>query len=224
MIYPTIIVDDFFDNPKKVKNLASTLEYKKDPEGRWPGERTTFLHQINYPFFNHVHLKILSILYPNDFRKINYSASSFFQKIASKRHGNKGWVHKDVESEITAIIYLSDHENCGTSLWRNKNFFDTDTTMFEKRKLNKLWQKNSYDKKETDIINKNNSNFKKILNVDSVFNRLVLFDSNHHHSAEGFLDEKIEEDRLTLVTFIEKLNFNDRQIRYSLTECKRLDK
>jgi hypothetical protein len=221
MIYPTIIVDDFFDNPKKVKDLASTLEYQKDPEGRWPGERTTFLHQINYPFFNHVHLKILSILYPNDFRKINYTASSCFQSISGKRHVNTGWVHKDVGSEITGIIYLSDHKNCGTSLWKNKNFFDTDTTMFEKRKFNK---KDLYDKKEKDILSKHNDNFKKILQVDSIFNRLVLFDSHQHHSAENFLDENIKEDRLTLLTFIEKITFNDKQIRYPLTECKRLDK
>ncbi len=221
MIYPTVIVDDFFDNPQKVRNFSNKLEYEKDPEGRWPGERTKGLHEIDYNFFNHVHLKILSVLYPNDFRKINYSASSCFQKISAKRHMNPGWIHKDVGSEITGIIYLSDHKNCGTSLWKNKNFFDTDNTMVEKRKFNKS---ESYNKNEKDILTKHNNNFKSIMKVDSIFNRLVLFDSHHHHSAENFLDKDVKDDRLTLVTFIEKIIFNDKALHYPLIECRRLDK
>lgn len=220
MIFPTIIVDDFFDDPQKVKSFANKLKYQKQPEGKWPGKRTNLLHEIDYSFFNHVHLKILSVLYPNDFRKISYNATSSFQKVSSKRH-IKGWVHKDVKSEVTAIVYLSKHKNCGTSLWKNKSFFDTDSTMFEKRKINK---KDFYDKNEEDMIDKHNSNFEKILNVDSLFNRLILFDSHHHHSAENFLDKDTQEDRLTLVSFIEKITFNNEAIHYPLTECKRLDK
>mgnify|MGYP000892137647 FL=1 len=48
MIYPTIIIDNFFKNTDVVLNLANILKYKKDVEGRYPGERTEPLHIDNY--------------------------------------------------------------------------------------------------------------------------------------------------------------------------------
>ncbi len=221
MIYPTIIMDDFFTEPEKIKNFSSKLKYFKDKDGKWPGKRSVPVHEIDYNFFNYFHLKILSILYPNDYRKISYTANACFQKISGNRHQNPRWVHEDIGSEITAIVYLSHHKNCGTSLWKKKNFFDSDSTAFEKHSFNK---KESYNEEEKNLVNKHNSNFQKILNVDSIYNRIVLFDSNQHHSAENFLDQDIKEDRLTLITFINKVVLNDETMHYPITECRRMDK
>ena len=233
MIYPTIIMDDFFTEPEKIKNFSSKLKYFKDKDGKWPGKRSVPVHEIDYNFFNYFHLKILSILYPNDYRKISYTANACFQKISGNRHQNPGWVHEDIGSEITAIVYLSHHKNCGTSLWKKKNFFDSDSTAFEKHNFNKVLSKaiEFYEDCIYLFVYEirfyyylHNSNFQKILNVDSIYNRIVLFDSNQHHSAENFLDQDIKEDRLTLITFINKVVLNNETMHYPITECRRMDK
>ena len=51
MLWPTICVDNFFEDPGKVKEFSDTLKFNKDPLGKWPGERTMHLHEINKEFF-----------------------------------------------------------------------------------------------------------------------------------------------------------------------------
>jgi hypothetical protein len=53
-----------------------------------------------------------------------WSASQYFQKISSS-YTEKGWIHQDLEFEFTAILYLSEHENCGTSIYMPKKFDNT---------------------------------------------------------------------------------------------------
>lgn len=220
MIYPTIIMDDFFSDPKKIKDFSSNLKFGKDSLGRWPGERTVPLHQIDFDFFEYVHRKILSILYPNDFKSLAFNADSYFQKVSSKRHLNPGWIHED-DAEITAIIYLSKHRNCGTTLWTKKNFYNSNSTAKNKHKFN---LKDRHQKEEIEAVNLHNNNFKKNLEVDSVYNRVLMFDSNQHHSASNFLDKDVKEDRLTLITFIRRIVMENGALRYPVPECRRLDK
>ena len=65
--------------------------------------------------------------------------------------------------------------------------------------------------------------FEKILTVDSFFNRLMLFDSNHFHSANNFFDENISNDRLTLISFISNIHKKDSILKYSINESYNLD-
>jgi len=39
MIWPTLIVDNFLNNPLEVKKFALNQSYVSDPNGNWPGER-----------------------------------------------------------------------------------------------------------------------------------------------------------------------------------------
>ena len=39
MIYPTTIVDNFFDDPDKIVEYSKKLNYKKDPNNDWPVDR-----------------------------------------------------------------------------------------------------------------------------------------------------------------------------------------
>lgn len=220
MLYPTVIVDDFFKYPNKIKELSQDLIYEKDNEGRWPGVRSKPLHEVNYDFFNFLHIKIFSILYPNNHERINYSAQTYFQKVSGTRHPHPGWIHSDHPDEFTAIVYLSDHKNCGTSLWKKKSFYITESTSRQKMKY---YKNNVFNKEHSDAINKHNSNYNKILTVDSIFNRLLIFDSSQNHSAEGFVDKDIKEDRLTLITFVKKVNLTDCQIKYPIVESNRLE-
>ena len=194
MIFPTLIVDNFFSDPYKIKTISDKLNFKKDPNGEWPGERSEQLH------------------------KINFTASSTFQKISKERYPHEGWVHRDNPSEITAIVYLSKHKNCGTSLWKAKDFF-VPNNMDDKKYY---YKKDTFDEEQLKFLKEHNNNYEKILEVDSLFNRVLIFDSNHPHSANNFVDLNVDDDRLTLITFIKKLQINNEPLKYPITECNRL--
>ena len=219
-MFPTIVMDDFFTNPEKIKDFISRLEFTRDSDGKWPGERTLPLHLINYDFFEYVNKKVLSILYPNNFMDLAFTAQSYFQKISSKRHPNPGWIHKDT-TEATAIVYLSKHKNCGTTLWTNKNFYNSEKTAQIKRDFNK---KEKHQKDEVEAIKLHNNNFEKNLEINSIYNRIIIFDSKQHHSASNFLEDGVKEDRLTFITFIETIVLKNLALKYPVTECRRLDK
>ena len=220
MIYPTIVVDDFFKYPNNIKKLSQDLIYEKDKDGKWPGERSKPIHQTNYDFFNFFNQKILSLIYPQNYLQIHFTANTFFQKISGERYPHTGWVHKDTPSEITAIVYLSNHDNCGTAIWKKINFYNEHVTSLQKHNY---YKKDFFDKEQLKLINNHNSNYKKILSVNSLFNRILIFDSSQNHSAESFVDKNLNEDRLTLITFIEKINLVNEQIKYPIAECNRLE-
>ena len=61
--FPTQVIDDFFEDPKKIVKFAKTLKYYKGPDGNWPGVRSAGLHDVNYKFFNSVLNKIFSLFF-----------------------------------------------------------------------------------------------------------------------------------------------------------------
>ena len=44
MTYPITIVDDFFDDPDEIVELAEALNWYQPDTGNWPGKRTKQLH------------------------------------------------------------------------------------------------------------------------------------------------------------------------------------
>ena len=38
--FPAVIVDDFFEDPDAIVEIASSLTYKPQEEGIWPGVRS----------------------------------------------------------------------------------------------------------------------------------------------------------------------------------------
>ena len=226
MLYPSIVVDDFFSQPELIVDFASKLKFSQNKDGRWPGSRTESLHINHQTFFDYVNTKILSIVYPNDinyFNNFKLEANTYFQKIPGERYPNTGWVHKDPDY-ITAIIYLSKHKGCGTSLCKKISY--NEGILTEEELVNekiKFYKKENYDSNEKKYLQSNNQNFKKTLTVDSEYNRLFLFDSHNWHCAESFNDENVKEDRLTLISFISYVYFNNKKVRYPIVESRRLD-
>ncbi len=83
--------------------------------------RSKLLHKVDVDFFKIFHSKIFALIYPYHYQHIEYAAYSSFQKVDGDTYKNEGWVHTD-PGEITAIVYLSKHEDCGTSFWESKSF------------------------------------------------------------------------------------------------------
>jgi len=119
-MFSTIIVDNFFEDIKKIIKISKQLKYHPPKSyDNWAGLRTKSLHLTHSDLFNSIIKKILSYYYSN--KKIKFSDSSiYFSKL---RRGDKGKTHfhYDENTQIAAVIYLSSGDmGTGTTLF-NKN-------------------------------------------------------------------------------------------------------
>jgi hypothetical protein len=58
---PTIVVDNFYEDPLLWREFALDLKYFKGNRGNWPGLRTDLLHNVNYDIFQILKFKHLFI-------------------------------------------------------------------------------------------------------------------------------------------------------------------
>jgi len=182
---PATIVDDFLENPNQIEEWALSLEYNPDPEGNWPGKRSKNLKELNFPFFNYLKEKVISLFY--DTQPLHSDCDMFFQLI--ENYTDTGWIHQDF-GNFASILYLSNpKENCGTTLYKLKKFFPFVNKEEYNFRLKRLehHQKGFINKTDSNLKKTyEKNNFKKILEVPSKFNRLFCFSSEHFHSANNF--------------------------------------
>jgi hypothetical protein len=205
---PVTILDNFFDNPDKVRTWALQQEYLPDPEGRWPGLRTELIHELDEPFFNHICRKFFSQFYDLANEQIEWEVSMCFQLVDGDY--DSGWIHSDEKlTQITGIIYLSPNSNLngGTSIYRVKSNMVHYVYRNPEYKVNSYLNKVSIEEAKK-YKEEHNAQFEETIRVSNVYNRLVLFDSHLHHAAQDFFG-KGEESRLTLVFFVNKLFVNN---------------
>ena len=132
MTYPVTIVDNFFEDPDGVVELAENLKWYPPTKGNWPGERTKQLHAEDNRFFNYFGEK-LHYLYHDKIPNY-WEMQTHFQKIKpfskdkwDKR--NQGWIHSDVDTWFGGIVYLTkDPEpDTGTSVYHVKKGYSFQT-------------------------------------------------------------------------------------------------
>ena len=206
MIYPTLIIDNFFENPDEIRNLGVRLE-KAEDSNAYPGKRTQPLSEMHTDFFHWSTNKILAAIYnhqPDDMN-ITFNAYQTFQAIKPNPKEGKGWVHGDTDYEFTAIVYMSKHKNCGTSIYKRKDgtFPFSRESHMPNNKIRKEYYGGGkkYDARYFKARDENNENFEKTIEVESLYNRLLILDSFQYHGVENFYDPAMKEDRLTLITF-----------------------
>ena len=180
MIWPTLCVDNFFDEPNKVIELSKSLHHEE--------------------FFNWVSNKIMSALYPAEWPNIAWYNTAYFQKIPSGLK-NDGWVHQDKSNEFTAIIYLSQNTEAGTSIYLPKTFYK--------------------ESKTKGSVKDRDFKFKETINIKGVFNRLAILDSHSYHAAHVNNSGK---ERLTLICFFSniKSTVENKQLKYIVPTLKRI--
>lgn len=217
MIWPTIVVDNFFEEPQKIVDISKKLNFNPALDGAWPGKRSDEISTVDFGLFNYVNYKILRILYPMNHEKLRWTSNQWFQKIDGNIYKHKGWVHFDGPAELTAIIYLSHHKKCGTSLFEKKKFFHKVKHEDKKKEMYLNVNNMNYYSK---YLKENNDQFEESLSIESRFNRLIMFDSNQAHAAQSFIDKDQEnEDRLTYIVFFGTIETPG--IKYPLTEMRR---
>jgi len=220
MLFPTIIADDFFRDPDEMVRLSKTLEFKPASDGRWPGYRSKLIHEIDLALFHKINKKILSIIYPGN-QEIQFTSTCGFQLIKQNpkeqlKYLNEGWVHYDIPHLFTAIIYLSKHEDVGTTIVDPKTFTSQVINVSEKndfhlgKKIKNIHQ----------LQQENNRQFKDSIVVKSKYNRILIFDSSQYHYVPNYISEDTTEDRLTMVCFFDNISHN-RGIKFPIPEMQR---
>jgi hypothetical protein len=207
---PITILDNFFDNPDKIRDYALSLEYEKDVDGQWPGVRSKQLPEINRPLFYELCRRVMSMYFDLEQTKnsITWSASMRFQKVDESYIS--GWVHQDLGTAITAIVYLNKNSNNkgGTSIYKLKNNIllpnDDELNSYKSKAYKGIIDiKDVEGKKE-----ENNNQYIEVIKVQNEYNRILAFSGGLPHSAQDFFGKEDEEPRLTLVMFFHELSVN----------------
>jgi hypothetical protein len=203
-IIPVTVLDNFLPEPDKIRDWALTLKYNTDPSGKWPGQRSEEVSQVNRPFYDFFCKKYFSLFWDIKHEPINWDANLGFQRI-TKDYG-LGWSHSDTQqSLLTAIVYLNPKPaaNSGTSILKLK-----DPT----RLPDPAWQASKErfmlgDRTNETVLKHrelNNACYEETIRVNNVYNRLITFDAHCHHAAHDYLGGE-DDERLTLVLFVDKL-------------------
>lgn len=202
MTYPITIVDDFFEDPDAIVEMANELKYYPPDTGNWPGERTKQLHLVEDRFFNYFGEKIHLLFHDNapDY----WNMQTHFQKIKpfcdDKYHPlNKGWVHQDIDTHFGGIVYLNkDTEpDTGTSIYKAKNGYalqykeeiQMKEAHYRGEEINVDDYVKAYDAAHAQYV--------ETVKVDNVYNRFVMFNNMTHHGVQTFGTK----ERLTLNFF-----------------------
>ncbi len=198
---PTIVVDNFYEDPELWREFALEQEFFKGDRGNWPGLRTELLHRLNRGMFEVVMKKLLFILKDYGITQVS-ELQTGFQSI-DETYG-RGWVHDDDPSfQVAGVIYLSKDApiGSGTTIYEDAPDFNGDiyTKAFaEDVLLASPEDRANYAKYREEQV----ANFKKSIVVENVFNRLIMFDSRCWHSADNFFGTTRDDARLTQVFFI----------------------
>lgn len=198
---PTIVLDNFYEDPLLWREFALDQEFFKGDRGNWPGIRTELLHRVNYDLFQVVLKKLLFVLKDYGITQVSELQTGF--QLIDETYG-RGWVHDDDPSfQCAGIIYLNEAAplNSGTTIYENSPDFSGEryAKLFETDVNSKSpAEREQYMKYREEQV----SQFKKSITVDNVFNRMVLFDSRCWHSADKFFGTTDDNSRLTQVFFI----------------------
>lgn len=206
--FPVTVLDNFYENPDLVRQFALSLKFNPTPDGKWPGERTEPLYDVNLNFFNTFCNKLFSLFFDFEYDDVNWSVETTFQKVSkfsNKEHSlfNVGWIHKD-PCIFSGVIYLNPNpeKNTGTSVYKLRDGECDDSKQLEKYKLyvGEEIDESVYEKS----ILYNNNKFEESIRVENFYNRIVLFEGGQYHGVPSFYTNS-NEPRLTQVFFVHKL-------------------
>ena len=226
-----IVIDDFYPDPDSVVNYALSQKFSSNIDSNWPGKRPpkmddncdiviSFLNLLK----NKTNVDVFNYDLETSFHK-TYIFSSF--KNSSL---NSGFVHTDLyenyfidgKKTLSGVVYLNKKsiKSSGTSFYKLKNYTNNISDPSTNKKFADLRREydyyfnayknmlySSYIPKPNhaiDIIkikDKFDDLFEKTHEIDNVYNRLILYNSNYFHSASNLFCNDFD-PRLTQVFFM----------------------
>ena len=218
---PAIVYDNFYEEPDAVRKYALSLKYD-DTEGIYPGVRTkqnAVNEKVNKSTTDLLTSRISELFVE---QPIIESVRNQFQKIpnfsADKDNPlNWGWIHRDsiepnpIPPSLAGIVYLDPNptSDTGTSFYESKiEPINWEFSKWEGGNIRLDFYKNkSTDicNKYIDVVKKHNSQFRRIMEVENKYNRLVIYNGSDYHAMTSCYT-KHDNVRLTQVLFY---NFPD---------------
>jgi hypothetical protein len=208
--FPTIVVDDFYEDPDAVREIALSLSYDVT-SSKYPGKRTGELWKEAPDLFHMSCRKLFSLFYDMN-SPINWRVSSRFQWIEPYKDPalNTGIIHHDFNVKFAGIIYLTPDidTGAGTSMYTPKGNVEElkwDYSVGEYHDVLAQFYNSDMDPEIfKQALIEHNSQFEETVTVKNKYNRLVAFDSTQHHAAS--LNKNYSTTpRLTQVFFIEDI-------------------
>tara|TARA_A100001388_G_scaffold110324_1_gene81088 strand:+ start:6073 stop:6717 length:645 start_codon:yes stop_codon:yes gene_type:complete len=201
-LFPTLVVDDFLEDPDYVLCLATNAEYNNPGHTNYPGVTSKKkIHELDQELFDIIIQKIFGYYW--DLRNpVNYNVEMEFQKI--EKNG-QGIIHLDTTYGALAagVIYLNQdiERDTGTSFYK---LLDPDYKIKEEflDPVARYHAGEILHGHELDIIcEKHYNKFEETMRVQNQYNRLVTYDSNVWHTATSYGNQT----RYTLRFFINEL-------------------
>ena len=212
----TLIFEDFFDDPYKVRNealqqdfyppfylkdipkaegLDSDLVYWISQIGYFSGKRTIHA-KVNMPeiqkFTEDRVKRICNLPFEQDIQ------CYFTYQIKGDETDNN--IHQDRDPILAGVIYLTPNPilGSGTYFYRHKEteFTGLNSTEYPESAFKDM---HPYNRSDQDI-----SKFEEFGYVENVWNRLVLYDSNVLHKSGKYFGTNLQTGRLTLTFFVYK--------------------
>lgn len=212
--FPVICVDDFYDDPDKIRNFALSQSFYHTEDGKWPGKRTKHLADINREFFNEFCHKLFSLYFDLDNTHMQWDVTTGFQLIEPFSHDetspkNKGWIHHDTDAVLGGIIYLNDDaiDTAGTHIYRLKDGCTREQTYSPWYiDTKKKYYKDGIDDNYDNLILEHTNMFTEVATFKNIYNRLVSFDGNDFHGVNSFYTTGAP--RLTQYFFVNKIEMH----------------
>ena len=207
-LFPTLVVDDFLDDPDYVCNLAKNAEYNDPGHTNHPGVASKLkIHEIDQKLFDTILQKILGYYWDLNY-PVNYMVDMEFQRIQSNDEGilNKGIIHVDSEMAMAAgLIYLN-HDaprDTGTSFYKLK---DDSYKINQKELLDPIAKYHAGEHVDgiEKICQDHYDMFEETMRVQNQYNRLLFYSGDEWHTATSYDNQT----RYTLRYFISELKSN----------------
>ena len=201
-LFPTLVVDDFLEDPDYVLCLATNAEYNNPGHTNYPGVTSKKkIHELDQELFDIIIQKIFGYYW--DLRNpVNYNVEMEFQKI--EKNG-QGIIHLDTTYGALAagVIYLNQdiERDTGTSFYK---LLDPDYKIKEefldpvaRYHAGEILHGHELDS----ICEKHYNKFEETMRVQNQYNRMITYDSNIWHTATSYGNQT----RYTLRFFINDL-------------------
>lgn len=180
-----VVVDDFYQDPHEVRNIALSQTF--NPDLRYhKGKRTEkkFLAQGTKEYFE-------SLIGRKITNWVNYEYNGIFQYCTAE---DPLVYHVDTQSYAGAVYLTPDAPvDTGTSFYRSKTHKDIRKLNLNDSSYNEVFKNGYYDRTQFELID----------TVGNVFNRLVLWDSRLIHSASQYFGNSIDNGRLFHLFFFD---------------------
>ena len=201
ILFPTLVVDDFLEDPDYVLCLATNAEYNDPGHTNYPGVASkNKIHELDQELFDAILQKIFGYYWDLN-NPVKFRVDMEFQKI--EKNGI-GIIHLDTTHGALAagVIYLNQDidRDTGTSFYK---LTDPDYKIKQHEFLDPIARYHAGEHVDglDNICEKHYNMFEETMRVQNQYNRLVTYDSNVWHTATSYGDQT----RYTLRFFINEL-------------------